>query len=99
MRAYTAKHLTYSALPGAGQARVHDGFEIFVFFPSGIVVENEQYYLYDLASVVSAVGGGLGLFLGFSCLALASKAITWTLGKACSDSNHGKEIGPAIIQA
>ncbi len=85
----------FTVLKG-GPAGIHDGFEIYMFFPSGIVAESEQYYLYDLASVVSAVGGGLGLFLGFSCLALASKAINWTISKACSDS---KEIEPAVIQA
>ncbi len=38
-------------------------------------IANEQYVVYDFATFVSAVGGGLGLFLGFSCLSIASKAV------------------------
>ena len=30
----------------------------------------EEYLLYDLGTVVAAIGGNLGLFVGFSCLNL-----------------------------
>ena len=31
------------------------------------VTSTTEYYLYDFAAIVSAVGGNMGLFLGFSC--------------------------------
>ena len=34
---------------------------------------HEQYLIHDFVSIVSAVGGGLGLFLGFSCFSIVSQ--------------------------
>jgi hypothetical protein len=31
-------------------------------------LREEEYLLFDFNAIVSAVGGSLGLFLGFSCL-------------------------------
>ena len=39
--------------------------------PLGILLLEEEMLLYDLNSIVSAVGGSLGLFLGFSCFQVA----------------------------
>lgn len=32
---------------------------------------NEEYYIYDIISIISNIGGGLGLFLGISFLSVA----------------------------
>ena len=50
-----------------------EGYVIFVHFPTVLVVDHEQYFIHDFVSIVSAVGGGLGLFLGFSCFSIASQ--------------------------
>ncbi len=39
-----------------------------VFYPTNTVTVEEQYELFDVNEIVSAVGGSMGLFLGFSCL-------------------------------
>ncbi len=39
-----------------------------VFYPTNTVTIEEQYELFDVNEIVSAVGGSMGLFLGFSCL-------------------------------
>ena len=40
-------------------------FFVFLGYPYEIIV-NEEYYLYDLISVISAIGGTMGLCIGFS---------------------------------
>ena len=57
------------------------GFLVYVHYPTSVETQSEQYFLLNLASVVSSVGGGLGLFLGFSCLALATKLIDAVVSK------------------
>ena len=42
--------------------------EVFIFWESLEVLIEEEYLLFDFNAIVSAVGGSLGLFLGFSCL-------------------------------
>ncbi len=54
---------------------VEDGFSVYAYFYAEVETEHEQYFLHDPASVISAVGGALGLFLGFSCLALGTKVV------------------------
>lgn len=39
------------------------------------VKKTYDYYLYDGSSIVAAVGGNLGLFLGFSCYSLGKDLI------------------------
>ncbi len=34
---------------------------------SNMVEEHEEYEVYDFSGIVAALGGSLGLFLGFSC--------------------------------
>ncbi len=41
---------------------------VVVFYPTNTVTVEEQYELFDVNEIVSAVGGSMGLFLGFSCL-------------------------------
>ena len=42
--------------------------QVFVSFsPLGVVLE-EEYVLMDIFAVVAAIGGAMGIFLGWSCL-------------------------------
>ena len=38
-----------------------------VFFGSGTILRYEEVKIYDFSTILAAVGGSLGLFLGFSC--------------------------------
>ncbi len=42
--------------------------KVFVRFETNEVMLLEEYLVYDFNDIVAAVGGSLGLFLGFSCL-------------------------------
>ena len=39
--------------------------------------QTKEMYLYDATAIVASVGGGIGIFLGFSCYGLLSKAIAF----------------------
>jgi Amiloride-sensitive sodium channel len=43
---------------------------VWIYFSTTTVMIQEEYLLYDMGTVVAAVGGNLGLFIGFSCLNL-----------------------------
>ena len=49
---------------------------IAFYYENTNTLVSEEMLLYDLNSIVSAVGGSLGLFLGFSCFQVA----LWMLG-------------------
>ena len=34
-----------------------------------------EYYVYDITAVVSSIGGGIGIFLGYSCFGVASSVL------------------------
>ena len=42
--------------------------DVYLIWEDNLVYIEEEYLLMDFNSIVSAVGGSLGLFLGFSCL-------------------------------
>ena len=42
---------------------------------SRLVGESNETYMYDFTSIVSSVGGGVGIFLGFSCFGIFSSAL------------------------
>ncbi len=69
--------------------------------------QQEEVLLLDFNAIVSAVGGSLGLFLGFSCLDFSSflvtrsfaaynklKDLSWTPGKA--GKKKTKKITPSV---
>ena len=53
----------------------HFEHAIFFMHPSNEVNHLEEYVIYDSTAIVGSVGGGLGLFLGFSCLSAAKTLI------------------------
>ena len=46
------------------------------------VMLTTQLRQYDLNSIIAAIGGGIGIFLGYSCLGLASRIFNYFLRKA-----------------
>ena len=42
--------------------------EVYFTWAEDSILVREEYLLMDFGAIVSAVGGSLGLFLGFSCL-------------------------------
>ena len=49
------------------QAGMNVTIGMFVYLMEYTIETTTEYYLYDFPAIVSAVGGNLGLFLGFSC--------------------------------
>ncbi len=63
----------------------HSGETFFgMYFTSDVVRHTRQLELYDLGTIVAAVGGSMGLFLGFSCLGFCQWLCWWAIG--CSSS-------------
>jgi hypothetical protein len=59
---------------------------VYLLYDSTIVQRSEETLLYDVPALLSAVGGSLGLFLGFSCITMFFYAIDNWQGiriKAC----------------
>ncbi len=54
--------------------------ELVLFYRTSRVGHTKEVVLYDFGSIVAAVGGSLGLFLGFSCLDTGRKLLEW-IGK------------------
>ena len=48
-----------------------------LYFYDMFVDSSRQVDLYDLNTIVAAVGGSLGLFLGFSCMQFVSLLFNW----------------------
>ena len=55
-----------------------------MFYPSTTVLNFNDYRLYDFGTIVAAVGGSMGLFLGFSCFQCGRRTIK-CLFESCSD--------------
>ena len=51
----------------------YDGMTFKVNYADTRVVMKEEFLSHDLNSIISAVGGSLGLFLGFSCFGCLTK--------------------------
>ena len=48
---------------------------VYLFYQNLVVPIEEEYLLFDFNSIVSAVGGSLSLFLGFSCYELVKRCL------------------------
>ena len=48
--------------------QVNEDIEIAFRFPSTKILNYEEYLIYDFNGMIGAVGGSLGMFLGFSFL-------------------------------
>jgi len=61
---YDYEHIT---LPLPNHANFKNRAGLMMFYSTTNVQEVKEVYLYDFNSILSSVGGSLGLFLGFSC--------------------------------
>ena len=43
---------------------------VYIALSRNLKVLNKEYFMYDLVSIVSSIGGGIGIFLGYSCFGL-----------------------------
>ena len=57
---------------------------VAIYYDNTDTIVTEELLLYDLNSIVSAVGGSLGLFLGFSCFQVAM----WVAGIVSTHTAH-----------
>ena len=58
---------------GGSHALMHEWGErqrLYVGYNSNYTLVSDEQYLYDLTAIISAVGGGLGLFVGVSAFGL-----------------------------
>ena len=58
---------------GGSHALMHEWGEsqrLYVGYNSNYTLVSDEQYLYDLNAIISAVGGGLGLFVGVSAFGL-----------------------------
>ena len=69
---------------------VKDGWIIFLSYLDSLLVKEVEYLVYDFNGIVAAVGGGLGLFLGFSVFSVAMKSISLVF------SSRGDSVNPEI---
>ena len=52
---------------------------VYMHFPSAFENLHKEFFIFDEVTIISAIGGGLGLFLGFSCLSTLSFCIKATV--------------------
>lgn len=52
-----------------------DRSAIYIFYEHTDVIVKEESLVHDAGSIVAAVGGSMGLFLGFSCLQCANSLL------------------------
>lgn len=45
---------------------------IYVCYSTHLIKAYSEYYIYDFTAMVASIGGGLGMFLGVSCLGMTS---------------------------
>ena len=50
-------------------------------FSTDLEIVSEEFYIYDLNAIISAVGGGLGMFLGGSCYGIFSQTAHYFLDR------------------
>ncbi len=55
--------------------------QVYVSYSTTMVMVSEEYKLFDFGAIVAAVGGSLGLFLGFSCWQFIKSAV-----RTCQES-------------
>ncbi len=58
-----------------------------MYFTSNVVHNTRQLVLYDLSTIVAAVGGSMGMFLGFSCLQFFRQCLDWIMDSFPNSKN------------
>ena len=57
------------------QIMINGTTSLMIYLMDNKILSTTEYYLYDFAAIVSAVGGNLGLFLGFSCYSIGKSLL------------------------
>ena len=52
-----------------------DYHTLFISIASALKTNHKEYYMYDFTAIVSSLGGGIGIFLGYSCFGVISSAL------------------------
>ena len=52
-----------------------DGLKMYPYYDSSAVEKQSEVLVYDIPKFLSAIGGTLGLYLGFSCLSILWSAL------------------------
>ena len=78
-RARTHKFTKYDGLTWIQDEANNLTRPVFVYYPSTNVMEYQETLLMTMGDLVCSLGGGLGLFLGFSALSIFSWAIEKSL--------------------
>lgn len=63
---------------------------VYLFYADTRVRTTEEYLLFDFGAIVTAVGGSLGLFLGFSCWQTVLLAAGWVEGLVAARRGDGQ---------
>jgi hypothetical protein len=58
---------------------IENSFSLAIAYNTLIVEERVETLVYDVGSFLAAVGGNLGLFLGFSCLSVCLALIRFAM--------------------
>ena len=58
-------------------------FTMFIYYGSSVVEEKVEQYIYDPGTLLTSVGGNMGLFLGFSCLSCFLSLINFCKENVC----------------
>ena len=48
---------------------------IYISYGTDLVISSEEYYIYNLNTLIASIGGGLGMFLGVSIFGTLSKLL------------------------
>ena len=72
---YLHKNLFFSLSPENDNDAVSSTFGLFICWETMLVEEVVEALVYDEINFITAVGGNLGLLLGFSCYSLLEQLI------------------------
>jgi len=71
-----------------GDRKGGNGASIYLRYKTLVVTESREVAIYDFNSILSSVGGSLGLFLGFSCFGTITSLIHFILKKSKRKRPH-----------
>ena len=88
----SCQQLQYSGKIKKFPPQVNEDIEIAFRFPLTKILNYEEYLIYDFNGMIGAVGGSLGMFLGFSFLDFVFSFIDFIYEKRNYPNNCGLRI-------
>ena len=52
-----------------------NNYFLYISLASPLQTNYKEYFMYDFTAVISSIGGGIGIFLGYSCFGVALTAL------------------------